>query len=1187
MNLRQIPLLTSLLLFALAGTATAGNIFLRPAPGSPSTTIQGYTPQLLSMGSVNPPSGTFQILAPPQGGKAIFIANNPLGPVSFGSVVNGQLTGALKTITLDGRPATRALVSPDGTRLYVIAGSQPGTLYSIDLASETVIGAGTVVISGTPKDFGLSPDGRYAYVISTGVSLAGALYMVDLQTAGIVAQFTSIGIVNNVTVSPTGRVFVTGLYQLLEYSSQPPFVRLGYSQLISSPARLHFSPNGRYMIAGNTLLNGRSIQVFDLDTPGMNNSGEPGSAAVIFEAVIALPGGTEILFPDQIIVTSPTKALVYLENAARILEITYQPSLQVVEASFPGLGILSSFNSFVVSNEFPSPRQMFYLQGQFLRSYDLSNNNPGAAANVGPLGGGPLHYGADSSPGPASEVFLYGGGQLVPPNTRLQPYAVRVVDPLGKPVLNAPVTFAATVPGVLLSATNVFTNKDGIAVVSVTSPPTNGEFVVRATAGAVVREFISSVTGGTGGGPGDPGTIGPRILKVSGDGQLTQLFNGFTKPLTVRVVDGEDRPIPGVAVTWTFSDGVSVDVGRTTNITNGSGEAQLYWIPGGSVPAGQATLGYTMTANTQIGNASFLATAFPFLGGGFDNSPTVQLLSPPQENRTITAKLGTPTDGAVRVQVVTSGGQGVSAGLPIPNVGVQVYTINVDPERGPFARCEGTTALTGQDGIANCKVIASGRTGIADLIVDIGGEYRIFSGIRLTVTPGDPGKPVITQGNNQTGRSGQLLPLALAARITDPFGNVLSGTPVTWEVVTPNTLFLEGTVAIADQNGLVSTRVRLGSVPGTHQIRLKAGTQEVLFDVIIESLVGGITIVSGNNQTGVVINAPFPAPLTVRVTDLTGGAVSGQLVSWAISSGSAQVSAATSTTNAAGNASINVVAGNVPGTITVSATVTGQPPVTFTLSSRLPGPVLNTLSFRNAASNEAGIAPGTLVRISGPGLAPAITGERNASLLGGRLPLEYQGVRVEFTSNAGSSFAPIYQVANNGGSESILIQVPFELSGSTASATVTVQGGSTTVTGIPILAASPGVLEDSFPNNRRAAVVIRSDGLVVTPETPARRGETLRMYAIGLGQTTPTADTNRVGQIDQFVRAAVAVGIDDAGVEVVSAKLAENLIGVYEIIFVVPQTATFGNDRPLGFVMEVSPGQPLYANGSIIAIGPQ
>lgn len=1189
MNLRQIPFVTGFLLVALAGAAMANNIFVLPPPGATANTVQGYSPQLLQLGSVTPPAGTVQVLSSPQGDKAIFIANNPVGPVSFVSVVSGQITGTVRTLTLDGRPATRALVSPDGTRLYVIAGSQPGNLYTVDLITETVLISGTSVIGGTPRDLGLSPDGKYAYVISGGVATSGLLTVVNLQNAAVEAQIGNIGVLNNISVSPTGRVFITGQFQLLEYSGQPPFTRLGFSQLISSPGRLYFSPNGRYMLAGNNLLNGRSIQLFDLNIPGQNNTNppQPPSAAVIAEAAIVLPGAPDaLLFPDQIFITSATKALVHLEASGRIMEITYQPSLTVAEAAFPGIGTLSGLSSVAVSNEFPSPRSIYYLQGQLLSRYDLSMNNVGGSVNIGPQGGGPVRFAGSASPGPVSDIFLYGAAQTVQPGTQLKPYAVRVVDALGKPVLNAPVVFSTTIAGVTLSATNVTTNVDGIAITTATAPPTNGEFTVRATSGPIVREFVSTVIGGTGTGPGDPGTSGPRLIKVSGDGQLTQIFNGFTQPMTIKVVDGDDKPIPGVSVTWTFSEGVS-SASETNMVTDAEGKAQFRWIPGGSIPGGQSTVSYTIAANTEIGTATFIATAFPFTTGSFDTSPTVILLTPPQENRALTVQLGTPKDGAVRVEVVTSGGAGLSGGIGIPNVGVRVFTVNVDPERGPFAQCEGITALTDDKGIANCKVVASGRTGIADLVVDVGGEYRLFSGIRLTVTPGAPAKPVITQGDKQSGKTGELLPLALAARISDSFGNVLPGTPVNWEIVTANTLTLQNTVAVADQNGLVSTRVRLGNVPGTHQIRLRAGDQEVLFDVTVESQVGGFAIVSGNNQTGVVIGQPFPLPLTVRVTNLTGQPVTGQVVAWAVTAGSAQVSAATSTSDGDGRAIINVVAGTSPGNITVTATVTGQPPLVFNLTSRLPGPVLNALSFRNAASNEVGITPGGLLRIYGVGLAPGITGEANANLLGGRLPLEFAGVRVEFTSAGVSAFAPIYQVANMAGSESILLQVPFDLPGPVASATVTVQGGSTTVPNVQVLPASPGVLEDNFPGGRRAAVVIRSDGLVVTPQTPARRGETLRMYAIGLGQTTPTADTNRVGQPDQVVRAAVAVGIDDAGVEVVSAKLAENLIGVYEIIFVVPQTATFGNDRPLGFVMEVNPGQQLYANGSIIAIGPQ
>ncbi len=95
------------------------------------------------------------------------------------------------------------------------------------------------------------------------------------------------------------------------------------------------------------------------------------------------------------------------------------------------------------------------------------------------------------------------------------------------------------------------------------------------------------------------------------------------------------------------------------------------------------------------------------------------------------------------------------------------------------------------------------------------------------------------------------------------------------------------------------------------------------------------------------------------------------------------------------------------------------------------------------------------------------------------------------------------------------------------------------------------------------------------------------MYVIGLGQTTPEADTNRVGTPGQLVRAAVTVGVDDKGVTPMSVALAENLIAVYEVVFRVPSDATIGNTRPLGLVMEATPGTQAYANGSIIPIAAQ
>lgn len=1187
MSFRQVLRLITLVLVVFAQSALCSHVFVIPSAGSQNTAVHGFTAGLRSLGSpINPPPAVQQVLSSPLGNKAIFISNDPVSPVSFISVSSGQYSGGLRSLSLDGLPANRAVLSHDGERLYVLAGTNNGALYVLNLTSEMIVSGGVVPVIGTPSDIDLSPDGRYAYVISRSITNPGRLTIVDLQTLSVVEQITNIGTLNNVSVSPSGRVFVTGQFQLFEFSSQPPFESIGRTQLITSPGRLHFSPDGRYMLAGNILLNGRSVQVFDLSRVATNPSGQPGGPLPVSEAsIFVTDDDRQIFFPDHIAILDGSTALAYNNVTGRVWQLSY-PNLQVAEKIFEGVGTLTGVTGLDTSNEFPGAHMLYYLQGQVLRSYDLTVSNALDLVNIG-TSGGSVHFAADALSGAPAEMVQYGGGQTVGPRVELRPYAVRVIDASGRPVPRAPVTFSSSVPGVTFSANSVLTNLDGIAMVRVTAPPTAGEFAVSAASGALSEVFVSTVTGGTGGGPGDPGSGGPRLLKVAGDGQLRQLLDGISsKPFVVRAVDGAGNPIAGVAVTWSHSQGV-VSASPTSQLTDAKGEAEFQWIPSGEIPAGAATLEYQVTASSQIGTAIFLATSYPFQGGSL-SSPTAMLTNPPQENRSITVKLGRPqTDAeAVRVVVVTGAAPGTSPGQPIRNVGVRAYTRFSNPEQGPVVACEGITAFTGDDGVARCKLLALGRVGTTDMVVDIGEGFTLFSGIRITVTPGDPTTPTITQGNNQTGRPGTVLPTALAARITDGFGNILAGTPVTWQVVAPpDTLTLQNTVNVADQAGLVSTRVLLGSVPGSHQIRLRAGESEVLFNVIVESPVAGFSIVSGNNQPAAVIGQQFALPLVVRVTDLNNQPVAGQSVSWAVTSGSAQVGSAASLTDNDGRASMTVTAGSTVGPIVVTATVAGQPPLNFTLSSRLPGPLINAASFRNAASNEIGVTPGGLVRIYGTGLAPGITGEHNANILGGRLPIEFAGVRVEFTSGGVSTFAPIYQVANLGGSESVLVQVPFELAGPTATATVNVQGGNTTVENIQVLPASPGVLEDNFAGGRRAAVVIRSDGYVVTPETPARRGETLRMYAIGLGQTNPIAGTNRVGQPDQFVLANIAVGIDNAGVEVVSAKLAENLIGIYEIIFVVPTSATIGNDRPFGFVMEVEPGQPLYANGSIIAIG--
>lgn len=1185
MRLRQVSFLTVWFFLFQAVTAFAGYVFVTPPQSSLDTTVRGYTEGLIPIGTVQVPGNVIQALASVNGAKAIFLTDNPANPVVFVNIVGDQFSGAVRSVTLGGRVPLRAELSPNGQFLFVIAQGEPGALFTIDLIGETLVGAGPTILPQQPKDFAISPDGLYGYFIG-----ANFLYfVVDMGSQVTVFQQGLIGELDNVSVSPTGRVFVTSIYQLLEYNPKPPHSRIGFTQLSAvAPGKFSFSPDGRYALAANLLagiVNGPSVHLFDLSQPGSNNVNQPPSAKLLDNLAVTLPDTAGTLRVQNLTISSPDRAYAWHANSGRIVQISY-PVLAAAEAVASTVGPFGVVSSFTASEQYPNRANLYYGQGNLVRQVTLPGNQLGQVQSAVDTVRA-VHFAAVPSQGAAGELIGIGAGQIVGPGVELMPYAVRVLDPNGVPIEGRAVQFTASAPEVGLSTNTAITNKDGIVLVTVVSPLANGDFSVTASVGDKSVVLTSRVTGGDTppSGPGGPQTA--RIIKVRGDGTLRQIFDGFDierKPMVVRILDAQDKPIAGVPIAWTYSNEVAPIFAATE--TDENGEAIFQWVPGGTSVVGQPLVFYSITATSAFGSVTFSATGFP--QGNADVYPLVNLVKPTQENPDLTVRLGEVLKNAIQVRVVTGTGPTVIGGTPIKDIGVRVFSPFTNPAEGPVVQCQQGSALTDDTGLATCDILALGKTGEVNLTVEVGGGYAFFERIPLTVLPGNPSTPLILSGNQQNALTGDLFGLPLVGRIRDAAGNNLIGIPVTWEVVTAGTLFLENTNSLSDINGVVSTRVRAGEVAGTHRVRLRAGAFEVLFELTVNSRLGGIVKISGDNQTGIAINQPFPQPLVVRLTNTQGQAVVGQTVNWAVVSGSATLSAGTSASDASGHARINVTAGPRAGNIVVSATAGSLPPVTFTLASRLPGPVITAASFRNAASNDEGIAPGALVRITGPGVAAGVTGVRNASLLGGRLPFEFEGVKVRFVSDGGAeSWAPIYQVANVAGVESVLIQVPFEVTGSKAESTVFVQGGSSTVENIVVKAVSPGVLEDDFGNGRIAAVVIRSDGLVVTPETPARRGETLRMYAIGLGQTTPLADTNRVGQPDQVVKATVAVGIDDAGVEVVSAKLAENLIGIYEIVFVVPATASFGNDRPLGFVMEVVPGQPIYANGSIIAIGQQ
>jgi uncharacterized protein (TIGR03437 family) len=1086
---------------------------------------------------------------------------------------------------LDATEVTSGMLTPDGQKLIAIGGSYPGKLFIIDIATEAVPAYGKIPINafsvGTPIDFVVTQDSRYAVVVSAGARMSAF----DLRTGVNVLQQSLAGIPNAVSISPTGAIFITGASTLYEYRPEPPFDRIGYSKLQVSPGDLHFSPDGRYALASAQAGTSHSIILFDSAIPGSNDTAEAPSMGVLNQVPIVI--NDNVAKPTNIYFKSNNLALAYFAAEGRFFDVTF-PGMSngIRETSFPWVSQLTGVPLVAFSDEFPIGKNMYYANqaGQATRLDLTGVSQPSSAlAYVGPT-----YFGKAASTGIPVTVVPYGTGQTVAPGAVLKPYSVRVLDSNGRPVYNTPVRFQTGAQAILVSVTETRTNLDGLALVTVTAPSVNGDFTVTAEVGTVSVGLTSKVAGAAGGGGGEVEGA-PKVVKVSGDGQLRGVLQDKPNPLVIRVVDADGKPLAGREVVWSAQSGVVLQ-GNTTALTDVNGEATIVYI-GVQGPAfgGAAYITYYITASVPgIGTATFVGTGYDPYFLGLQARPAAQLDSPRWDNPNITMKLGTKAVDAVQVHVFSTLGFSINA--PIPNVGLEVHSVNQDPAVGPVAQCEGGLIFTKQDGRASCTLIVKGKIGSTSLVIDIGDGYNVLgaSGVGqyvLTVNPGDPAVPVIIQGNNQSGKPGALLPTMLTIEVSDGFGNTMSGVPVAWTPQTAGSITLSNTALLTGADGRASTRVQLGPNSGVFDLKVTVDNKDVIFKVTVETQVAGFNKVSGDNQTGVMTGQPFPSPVVVRVTDGLGNPVTGVTVNFAVTSGQASLSAINVEAGANGQASVAVTAGLVAGNITIAASIPNFQALVFNLASRLPGPAVTATSFRNYSTNEAGIAPGLLVKISGQGLTTGITGEYWANMLRARLPESMMGFKVEFVWSGGRAFAPVMAISNSGTSEWALVQVPFELTGSTASAIVSVGEGNTTVQNIPVSPLMPGILEENFDGGRRAAIAVRSDGEIVSPTKPARKGEIVRMYVIGMGQTTPMASTNRVGVPDQVIALPVQVGLEGGkSARVVEAKMAENLVGIYEILFEIPQDAPTGTDLAIACSVVVGPTSAVWSNESRISI---
>jgi len=1123
MRIKQPVLSTALLVVAALFPLYGQQVLVMPGSGSTNSVTQAYSPDLATSSSFSGSAGAFIALSNPAGTQYYLLSNSGGSGKLDVFTSSGTLS---KTIPLGSTVSTGA-VSPDGRRLLVLAGQLD--VFDITGSSPTQLAALDV---GSPSyDLAISLDSKRAFVTTAtalvGVDLTGN--PPSLLTGSL--PMTNRNLPTRVATGPNGLIYVTVPDELWEIDggnatggsmTKVNTFPLGSGVQLAKPS---FSPDGTYLIAGNV----------GTPLPSMARL-NVGNHTVTLSVAPTYPT------PDSFLAPNASGFLGYSSTTVGpLFNILNNNFNSAPYATFNGQ-LVPGVKSAVLSNEVLEPKALYISSYQSVMRVDLATNQIGATQSAG----GIVAYLAPASTAAVSTLMQDSPVAVtVQSGANTLPIVVRALDSNGLPVFNAPVTWSA--PGLTAQATMAATNAQGFAQAVYAAVPA-GTYTVTATAGSHSVSFQITASGGG----STPGPAGGLSI-TSGNGQVTTQGNPVN--LEVQLTDANGNVEPGAEILWTItqSSGGSgtltaasgCTASSTTTVTcttDENGKSLVNFLPDSL--AGDVAQ-FTITAEAPDSGVTFNETAVSDLG---------ILRTSIDASATIRGPAGQTLPGAIQVQV------GSTAGT-LPNIGVRVTTDSTVVT----AACSGPggVTLTDSSGNASCDLVLGGGVGSANLTVYVGGQA--YSGYTLFVDPGQPTTITAAGGNNQTGNAGQTLPLYLLAVVTDAGGHPVPGAAASWTVLSGSaTLFNTGTQT--NYSGQVSTGVTLGSTPGPVKIQVTAGTGSFVFTATVTGTLN-LTKVDGDNQTAI-IGTQFAKPLTVQVTgDSSVGPIAGAGVTFSVTGGSATLSTPAAT-DANGKTSVTVTAGQTAGTIQVTATV-GNQTQTFNLTARLPGPVLTAASFVNAASfaqvsdgSKTGITHGSIISIIGDGITSGIPAGMcvTGNTIAGALPTRVAGIEVQF----GDLLSPIYHVCRTSdGKDQVTIQVPFPLGvPSTTTAVIRTNADSsapqtTLVDGVNLLPSAPGIFEWTPANSGTIAVAVHPDGTYVSPSSPARTGETIRVYTTGLGvSATPPTQTNVPGVAGQSLFQTPAVQIGGQGASGVTAEYAQNMVGIWIVTFQVPNSIT-------------------------------
>ena len=205
------------------------------------------------------------------------------------------------------------------------------------------------------------------------------------------------------------------------------------------------------------------------------------------------------------------------------------------------------------------------------------------------------------------------------------------------------------------------------------------------------------------------------------------------------------------------------------------------------------------------------------------------------------------------------------------------------------------------------------------------------------------------------------------------------------------------------------------------------------------------------------------------------------------------------------------------------------------------GGIVSAASFTPAPNNQ--VSPGQIVSIFGQNLTPSTA---NAAAI----PLPTQLGPSNTSVTACGHALPLYGVYPG----QINAQIPLDCPAGSVNAVVSV-GGTTASQAFTVATAAPGI----FTMNASGAgdgVITHADGSLVSAAKPAVSGETVVIYATGLGATSPAFPTGAAANQMNTTVLPVAATIGGRAAAVVYSGLTQGLVGLYQVNAIVPPGLT-------------------------------